>query len=207
MEILQTIIDYFNHPWGYVELAGSIATLICVWLAVKQNIWTWFWGAIGVSLFGPLLFHYQLYSDAGLQILFYLPMQFLGFYWWMKKGPEGNNDLPVSVMKWQTSALIIWAIFLLTMANGYIMANHTDASFPYWDALTTWMSVFAQILMLKKIAESWVLWVAVDIISVPIYYIKGIVVWSGIYGIFLVLATMGGIAWYKSWKENNAQTV
>ena len=63
------------------------------------------------------------------------------------------------------------------------------------------MSVFAQILMIRKYVESWALWVAVDIISVPIYFIKGIVVWSGIYAIFLVLATMGGIAWYRTWKK------
>jgi len=201
MEILQIVIDYFNHFWGYIELAGVISILICVYLAVKQNIWTWFWGAIGVCFFAPMLWEYKLYSDFGLQLFFYLPMQAVGWWYWMKKGPTHNNDLPVAVMNWKTSTLIIWSIAFLTIATGFIMTNHTDASFPYWDALTTWMSVFAQILMLKKIVESWVLWVAVDIISVPIYFMKGMVVWSGLYGLFIVLATMGGIAWYKSWKE------
>lgn len=206
IEYSQIVIDYFNHFWGYIELAGSIATLICVYLAVKQNIWTWFWGAIGVALFGPLLYHYQLYSDAGLQILFYLPIQFLGFWYWMKKGPTANNDLPVSRLEISTIIGIILSIGVLTWVNGILMATYTDASFPFWDAFTTWMSVFAQILMIRKYVESWALWVTVDIISVPIYFIKGIVVWSGIYAIFLVLATMGGIAWYKSWKQSQLVT-
>ena len=203
---MNTIIEYFNHTWGYVELAGSIATLICVWLAVKQNIWTWFWGAIGVCFFGPLLYHYQLYSDAGLQILFYLPVQFIGWYWWMKKGPNANDDLPVTSLSNASFTTILYGIVIAAGVTGYLMTTYTDASFPYWDALTTWMSVAAQILMIRKVLQSWYLWVAVDIISVPIYFSKGIIVWSGIYGIFLVLATMGGIAWYKSWKETNEQT-
>ena len=202
MEILQIVIDYFNHTWGYVELAGTIASAICVYLAIKQNIWTWFWGAIGVALFGPLLYEYKLYSDAGLQILFFLPMQFIGWYWWMKKGPAHNNDLPVITNSCRTNFLIVWGIVILTVINGWAMETYTDAAFPYVDALTTWMSIFAQILMIKKILESWVLWIAMDAIAIYVYFAKGLVVVSGLYVLFFVLATMGLIAWYKSWKEN-----
>jgi len=200
------VIDYFNHTWGYVELAGTIASLICVYLAVKQNIWTWFWGAIGVALFGPMFYHYQLYSDAGLQILFFLPIQVVGWYWWKTKGPTHNDDLPVSRLMMRTNVLIVIGILLATSINGSYMASFTDASFPYLDALTTWMSIAAQILMLKKFFESWVLWVSMDIIAIPIYYAKELYVVSGLYALFLVLATMGGIAWYRSWKANE-QTV
>ena len=202
---MNMIIEYFNHTWGYVELAGTIASLICVWLAVKQNIWTWFWGAIGVACFGPLFFHYNLYSDAGLQILFFLPMQALGWYWWMKKGPTANNDLAVRSLEWQWLSLGLVVMGYIAWFNGYIMANYTDASFPYVDALTTWMSIFAQIWMIKKILESWVLWITMDIIAIYVYYAKELYVVSGLYAIFLVLATMGLITWYRSWK--NVQTV
>ncbi len=202
---MNMIIEYFNHTWGYVELAGTIASLICVWLAVKQNIWTWFWGAIGVACFGPLFFHYNLYSDAGLQILFFLPMQALGWYWWMKKGPNANNDLAVRSLEWQWLSLGLVVMGYIAWFNGYIMANYTDASFPYVDALTTWMSIFAQIWMIKKILESWVLWITMDIIAIYVYYAKELYVVSGLYAIFLVLATMGLITWYRSWK--NVQTV
>ena len=202
LEIINAVVEYFNHPWGYVELAGTIASAICVWLAVKQNIWTWFWGAIGVALFGPLFFHYMLYSDAALQILFFLPIQAIGYYWWKKKGPNHNDDLPVSSLSWRTNILIIWAITILAALNGYYMETYTDASFPYVDALTTWMSIFAQILMIKKILESWILWVAMDAIAIYVYAAKGLLVVSGLYGLFLILATIGGIAWYKSLMSN-----
>ena len=86
---------YFYSTLGWVEITATICLLICVYQAVTQNIWTWFWGTIGVILFGYLVYSFQLYSDAALQFLFFLPLQFVGWYWWMKKGPNANNDLPV----------------------------------------------------------------------------------------------------------------
>ncbi len=207
LDIINMVVEYFNHTWGYVELAGTIASAICVWLAVKQNIWTWFWGAIGVALFGPLFFHYQLYSDAGLQILFFLPMQALGYWWWKTKGPKHNDDLPVVNLKYKTNILIIWSIVVLASINGWFMEAYTDASFPYVDALTTWMSIFAQVLMIRKIVESWILWVAMDAIAIYIYAAKGLLVVSGLYGLFFILATMGGIAWYKALQTQNAKKI
>lgn len=200
--MIETIITYFSGTLGLVELAGTIASAICVYLAVKQNIWTWFWGAIGVILFGYLFFQFQLYSDAGLQILFFLPCQAFGYYWWMKRGPNANNDLSVTTISVDTRLLIMLGIIAATGINGYFMATYTDASFPYVDALTTWMSIAAQILMIKKILESWVLWVSMDIIAIYVYAAKGLAVTSGLYVVFLILATMGGIAWYKSLKND-----
>jgi len=199
--MLEAIITYFSGTLGLVELAGTVASAICVYLAVKQNIWTWFWGAIGVILFGYLFFQFQLYSDAGLQILFFLPCQALGYYWWMKRGPNANDDLPVTTVSTNIRLLILIGIVIASGINGYFMANYTDASFPYVDALTTWMSIAAQILMIKKIWESWILWVSMDVIAIFVYAAKGLAVTSGLYVVFLILATMGGIAWYKSLKE------
>ena len=198
---MDQVIDYFNHTWGYVELAGTVASLICVYLAVTQNIWTWFWGAIGVVIFGPLFYHYQLYSDAGLQILFFLPMQVLGWYIWKYKGSEGIDSLNVKCLSDNSYILIVATMFVVSGILGHIMSSYTDASFPYADALTTVMSIFAQILMLRKFVESWHIWVAMDAIAIYIYSAKELYVVSGLYALFFVLASMGWVAWHRSYKE------
>jgi nicotinamide mononucleotide transporter len=201
------IIEYFNHTWGYVELAGTLASAICVYLAVKQNIWTWFWGAIGVACFGPLFYHYQLYSDAALQILFFLPVQALGFYMWKYRGDvvEQLDSMMVTYLGNYFWFLTLPFIGVAAYINGYYMANYTDASFPYWDALTTWMSAVAQILMIRKFIESWYLWVTMDIIAIWIYFEKELYVVSGLYVVFLVLATLGGIAWTRAYRNQEIQ--
>lgn len=208
--ILATIVAYFSGFWGLVELTGTIFALICVYLAAKHNQWTWFFGAIGVICFGFLFFEFKLYSDAALQLLFFLPLQVWGFMYWRKLAADANN---FSITKSfnqgentgiQTWLLVILGIAILSLVNGWFMATYTDADFAYADALTTWMSIFAQILMIRKYWESWVLWVVMDVIAIYIYFAKGLFVVSGLYFAFLIMASIGLFTWYRDWRSQNA---
>lgn len=205
-QIIATVINYFSGSFGKVELAGTVFSLICVWLAAKQNIWTWFWGLLGVICFGYLFFQYRLYSDALLQILFYLPMQVIGFLWWrrenIKIGVINSRSLTI-----KQNILVALGVVVAAIINGYLMFTYTDASFPYLDALTTWMSIAAQILMIKRYWQSWVLWVSMDCIAIFVYAAKGLIVTSGLYVLFLILATYGLFQWYGIWNRQNSQLV
>lgn len=201
MEIIMAVVTYFSGTWGLVELAGTIFSLVCVYLATKHNQWTWFFGALGVILFGLLFFEFKLYSDAALQILFFLPMQIWGFMKWRELSEQSDNSNVTLSLEDRTWWGVVGSIVVLTVINGFGMATYTDASFPYADAWTTWMSVFAQILMIRKYWESWVLWVVMDIGAIYIYFAKGLFVVSGLYVVFLILATIGLIKWYQDWKS------
>jgi len=203
MEVIGVVLSYYSGVWGLVELAGTAFSLICVYLAIKHNQWTWFFGALGVLLFGVLFFEFKLYSDAALQILFFLPVQLWGFLKWREIAEQTDTNQTVLSLSQPSTLAIVFFIGMLTVINGYGMASFTDASFPYADAWTTWMSVFAQILMIKKYWQAWVLWIVMDVGAVYIYFAKGLFVVSGLYGVFLVLATMGLIKWYKDWKVQN----
>jgi nicotinamide mononucleotide transporter len=201
MEVIMAVITYFSGTWGMLELVGSIFSIICVYLATKHNKWTWFWGALGVICFGVLFFQFQLYSDMALQILFFLPMQVWGYMKWNELSAQSNISNVTLSTNPMTNWLIIASIALLTLINGLGMATYTDASFPFADAWTTWMSVFAQILMIRKYWQSWVLWIVMDIGAIYIYFAKGLFVVSGLYGLFLVIATIGLVKWYRDWKS------
>lgn len=197
--MFELIAAYFAGPLGKVELFATVFSAICVYLAVKHNIWTWFFGALGVVLFGYLFFQFGLYSDAGLQILFYLPLQLVGFLAWRRAAAQADNARVVKAMTPVFIGLVVLGILGATGVNGYLMATYTDASFPYVDAFTTWMSIAAQLLMIAKYRESWVFWVVMDIVAIGVYFAKGLLVTSGLYVVFLVLATMGGIVWYRDY--------
>lgn len=200
MEIIMAVVAHFSGLWGMVELFGTFFSLVCVYLATKHNQWTWFFGALGVILFGLLFFEFKLYSDAALQILFFLPIQLWGFIKWKELSQQSNSTSVTFSLQNKTWWIIVGSIIALTFLNGYGMATWTDASFPYADAFTTWMSVFAQILMIRKYWESWVLWVTMDVVAIGIYFMKGLYVVSGLYVIFLILATIGLFKWYRDWK-------
>lgn len=202
--IIGAVIAYFSGFWGVVELLGTIFSVICVYLAAKHNQWTWFFGAIGVLFFGFLFFEFKLYSDAALQLLFFLPIQLWGFMHWRKLAKESNEKTVTLSLASMTIVSIIATIGVLTGINGYFMSTYTDASFPYADAWTTWMSVFAQILMIRKYWQSWVLWIVMDVGAIYIYFAKGLLVVSGLYFVFLLLAITGLVLWYRDWASQNS---
>jgi nicotinamide mononucleotide transporter len=92
--------------------------------------------------------------------------------------------------------ILVSAVFV-----GYIMSSFTDAAVPYVDALTTTMSIAASILLLKKVWENWIIWIVMDLIAIPLYYSRELYVISGLYVIFLGLATYGAFTWYKELKK------
>jgi nicotinamide mononucleotide transporter len=201
MEVVMAIIAYFSGTWGLVELAGTVFSLICVYLATKHNQWTWFFGILGILCFGPLFYHYLLYSDAMLQILFFLPMQVWGYMKWQELSQQSNNQSITLSLRNDTVIYIVLAIAGLTLINGYLMSTYTLASFAYADAWTTWMSVFAQVLMIRKYWQAWLLWIIMDIGAIYIYFAKGLFMTSGLYAVFLVLASVGLYRWYRNYKQ------
>jgi len=198
---MNEIIAYFSGTTGIVELIATLFSIVCVYQLAHQKIINFLWGSIGAILFGWIFFEFKLYSDMMLQLAYFLPIQIVSAYWWFTKG-SGDNSLKVTGISW--SERIGWSGIMLVTAGllGFNMSNLTDASFPYWDALTTSMSVIAQYLMMKKIWESWIVWIAMDVIAINIYHAKGLEITAGLYAIFFFLASYGLTKWYKSFKMN-----
>jgi len=184
----------------HVAVAFGLAN---IYLTVRQNIWCWPVGVVMVSLYMYIFFNAKLYSDAGLQV-FFLVMQFYGWYQWTRGPVEHARSLSavtrLSANGWLwTGAGVAGGTALL----GTIMNRFTDAALPYPDALTTNLSVFAQFLLTRKILENWTLWIVADVIYVGIYSSKSLYWTAGLYVVFLVLCIKG----YLDWKRDAKSTV
>jgi nicotinamide mononucleotide transporter len=157
------VIDWQRvlHELSPMEIAAAIATLINVWLLVRNNIWTWAWGVASVILYGIVFYRSRLWSSTGLQLLYYLPMQAYGWWVWMKNGPTHHDDLPVSRLS--TQARLAWTAATLPMAwlLGWLM-SFTGAQQSMMDALVTAISVSGQYLQTHKKIEHWFCWVVVN---------------------------------------------
>lgn len=187
----------------FFEVIGVSFGLISVYLTVKQNIISWPAGIISVIAFAILFFKIKLYADMGLQI-FYVITGFYGWYLW-KYGGAGKTELKVRILD-NTRRLKILLIFVPSvLVMSLYLKTYTDASLPIWDSLASTLSLFAQILLMKKILENWACWILVDIMSIAIYIYKGVYLTAGLYFVFLILASAGFIEWYRSYKkyENN----
>lgn len=190
---------------SFIEFFGTLTGLISVWLATKTNIHTWTIGILNVIAFFIIYYQIQLYSDMFLQIFFF-GTSVLGIWQWLKKKPV-HHDNKVSTLKHKSQIIISFSIILLTTILGYVIARihicfpdyfSNPASFPYPDALTTVLSIFATFLMAYKRIECWILWILVDIISIILYFQKGVLFISLEYIVFLLMATSGLFQWLKS---------
>jgi nicotinamide mononucleotide transporter len=87
------------------------------------------------------------------------------------------------------------------------MASFTDAAVPYWDAFTTVASLVAQWLLTRKKVESWVFWIAVDLVAIGVYIYKSLLLTAGLYTLFLIMATMGFMAWQQSFRTTTQEAI
>jgi nicotinamide mononucleotide transporter len=192
-----------------IEIAATIFGFASVYLTVKENIWCWPTGLIMVSLYIIIFYHARLYSDMGLQVV-YIFMQFYGWYFWMYgRNRKKDNKKKVKIVRLKPIEIAMWGIIAIigTYALGYIMNTYTNADYAFADAFTTTLSLIAQWFLSRKILESWVLWITVDVVSITLYGLKGLYFTTGLYTAFLVLATMGLIQWYKTHKARDAHKI
>lgn len=186
-----------------IEIIATISGLACVILTIRQNIWCWPTGLLMVCLYIVIFYQAKLYSDMGLQAV-YVGLQVYGWHQWLHGGPKKSK---LAVRAIGPPRFAVWCVAgaLLTAGLGFTMQRYTDASLPYWDATTTVLSLIAQYLMARKVLESWLLWITVDVLSIGIYTVKDLHPTAVLYGVFLVLATLGFFAWKKDLTQSQAQ--
>ena len=182
---------------SWTEAIAAGFGLACVVLSARQSLWCWPTGLIQVALYILVFGRAKLYSDVGLQAVFVV-LQIYGWWHWLRGGPRQTDDLPVTRLSTGTRlAWIAVAVVGATVLGGG-MSRWTDAALPYPDALITSLSLVSQWLMGRKVWESWVGWIAVDLIAIPVYASKDLLLTAALYAVFLALAISGGVAWRRS---------
>ena len=178
------------------EVLATLAGIANVALLVRRSIWNYPFGLACVALYAWIFSAARLYSDALLQLFFFV-IQLYGWWAWARAGGIGHA---VPVGRLTGPARVAWAamILVVSLAWGGGMAAGTDAAFPWWDGTVAVASIAAQILLARRMIENWVLWILVDLGAVGLYFAKQLYVTSGLYLLFLVLASAGLVEWRRA---------
>jgi nicotinamide mononucleotide transporter len=182
-----------------IELAGAAAGLACVWLAARANVWNWPVSIVNTLLYTVVFARAKLYGDALLQIVFTV-LQLYGWWSWLRPGEHGGL-LPV---RWATfrERMLAGAITLGGTTVAALALRHgTDSPVPIWDASVLVLSLVAITFQGRKLVESWGLWIAVDLISVPLYVVRGLHPTAALYTVFLALCVYGLREWLRLLRE------
>ena len=164
---------------GNVDIVGSVAGIagvLCVVLVAKGSIWNYLFGIINVSMYAYISYKASLYGDAALNALYYVPMQFIGWWQWRKRGAavsdaqaEGHGvQVKARRFTWNQRALLAIGCAAAVIAVGFILKHFGDPQ-PFKDSTTTVLSIIAQALMALAFMEQWALWIITNIVSVVMW--------------------------------------
>ncbi len=184
--------------WGYTmswgEAAGFATGLWCVVLAARKDILNFPVGILNSALLLVTFVDARLFADATLQVLF-ITLGVQGWWQWYRGGtPE---EAAIRSVGPRGSAIAVAAAVALSAALVPVL-TWARGSVPVFDATITGLSVVAQVLLNGRKVESWYLWVAVDLLSVPVYAYKGLYLIALLYVVFLGIACRGAWDWRKA---------
>jgi nicotinamide mononucleotide transporter len=199
---MNAILEFLNSPIGLLfgmstsaaELFGFATGAAAVYLVAKNNIWTWPVGIVNAVFFFVLFIEARLYTDAWLQ-LFFIGAGILGWYLWLKAGPNRTHLRVRRAPMWMLGVSAIGIIAFAYLM--YPVLHEAHGAYPLPDATTTGLSVAAQIIMGFKYIQNWYLWIAADLIYIPVYALKGLWFTSVLYVVFLTICFIGLAHWRK----------
>ena len=162
-----------------MDVLGSMAAItgvLCVVLVAKGSIWNYLFGLVNVSLYAYISYKASLYGDAALNALYYLPMQFIGWWQWRRRGAAmsaaeaGDSGVQVKARRftWKQRAILFLGCAVAVVAVGFLLKHVGDPQ-PFKDSTTTVLSIVAQMLMALAFMEQWALWIITNIVSVVMW--------------------------------------
>ncbi|MBE5959202.1 MAG: nicotinamide mononucleotide transporter [Lachnospiraceae bacterium] len=195
-----------------IGIAAAITGVICVILCGMGKVSNYFFGTINVILYAIIAWKAKYYGDVMLNLLYYFPTNILGWVLWAKNVDKETNVVYKRRMTWQQDILLAVISALGVFGYAYVL-KLLGGNLPIVDSMSTVFSVIAQVLMIKRFMEQWVIWIFVDVVSVIMWVyalftdgasVAVLLMWT----VFLANAIIMFVQWYKGTKEqeeNNAK--
>ena len=180
-----------------LEITGVVFGLLSVWYAKKNSIWVYPTGMISTSIFVYLLFTWSLLGDMIINAYYFI-MSSYGWYYWSKREDQVIvHPITSTTQKEFKTALLLFGASLFFIFWVYQVFDKWKDWTAYVDTLTTAIFFVGMGLMARRKLEHWLFWIVGDIISIPLYFYKGLTLTSLQYVIFTFIAIYG----YRSWKK------
>ena len=185
----------------YLEIIGTIVGLIYLWFEYHASIYLWV-ASIVMPLIYIFIYHDAgLYADMGINIYYVIASIYgiICWRWGISRKNKKNASTELKIVHTPTSRITPLSIIsiVLTFAIAYILITFTDSNVPWWDSVTTSLSIVAMWMMARKYIEQWWVWIVVDVISAGLYIYKDLYFTAGLYALYAIIAYFG----YKKWKE------
>jgi nicotinamide mononucleotide transporter len=181
-----------------LEYIAVVAGILSVWYSKKENILVYPVGLVNTVIYIYLSFKADLVGEAGVNF-YYTVMSIYGWILWSRRDVSNHQILRItnsSKKEWLQQLLFFAAFYLaIFISLSYLKTKFAEGAIPWADAFASAAAFTGMWLMAKKKTESWYWWIATNIASVPLYFVKGLVVTSVYYLVLLALAFSGLLDW------------
>ena len=194
-----------NHGDTLVSILASLTGVTCVILCGKGKMSTYLFGTVNVVLYAYVAWQAKYYGDVMLNLLYYFPTNILGWFVWKKNMDEDKQEVAKKRMTIKQDIIVTIVSIAGILGYSYVLGL-LGGNLPLVDSMSTVLSVVAQILMIKRFTEQWIVWIAVDAVSVIMWvaaFFNGgesvavLLMWI----IYLVNAVFMFIKWYNDSRE------
>lgn len=163
-----------NGQWLLLISAfGSLMGVLCTVLSANGHILTFLFGLIDVSIYGAMCLAGARYGNAALHLLYFLPMQFIGFFQWKKRGAKADKEVKarrLSGKQW----LLYSGLFLAGLVIAYYVLLAMDktqaAGVVKWlvlmDAFSMMCNLIGQFLLSTAYMDQWFFWIGVNVSTI-----------------------------------------
>jgi len=191
--------NLFGSPVSWIEIIGFVTGAACVYGVAKQKLWNWPIGILNNIAFIILFLGAGLYGETVLQVIF-AAVAVYGWYNWIrgKAGTDSRNDLPIRDASSKELFLGLGATAIGTAAVAMVLTHGTDSQVPWPDAFVLTASLVATYGQAKKIFQHWYVWIFIDVVSIPLYFSRGLTLTAILYLGFLALCVYGLIDWKRT---------
>ncbi|MBE7018880.1 MAG: nicotinamide mononucleotide transporter [Ruminococcaceae bacterium] len=169
--ILALSLYWQDTPMGIISATTGVACVVCTG---KGKLSAYIFGLVNSILYAIIAYQSTYYGETMLNAIYYVPMQFVGFFIWAKNMNQETKEVKKQHMKVTGRLLTLGAIILSTVLYGLILKAMGDAM-PYVDSFTTVSSVIAMIVSVKMYSEQWWIWVGVNIFTIYMWWTEFVI--------------------------------
>ncbi len=187
-----------------LEILGTVIGIVYLYLEYKASKWLWLANFLMPALSLMVFYEAGLYADLWINIYYMLAAVYGYVVWTCAKPSDGDpGELPITHMPRGSyvKASLVGAVLLMLLY--WVLDRFTDSTVAFVDALTTALSVVAMWMLARKYLQQWLVWIAVDAISVALYVYKGIYFYAALYFVYTIVAVAGYYNWKKMMKHGN----
>lgn len=197
-----------DQGWTIFQTVSTISGILCVFLVAQKDIRNYYIGVIAVATYGAVALHAGYVYDYLLNFYFLIPIQIIGLYMWSNhKNEETKNEVKTGKIKHKLAITIVSLIIIFLLSTFFydsvaVQLKGNPSTMPYlfrfFDAATTVLTIVAQIFMMLRYKEQWILWIITNILSLIMWIYLGVPITMIMWAVYLLNSIYGYYVWNKT---------